>query len=211
MVRLTLAEKGVRYERHNIDIMVKAEQFEPWYTALNPKAVVPTLKIGDEIIIDTMEIVPRIDQQFDGPKLTPDDPAEREAMKAMMRDVMALHYGVLLYAPMLGPDGTSPTIVARGKFLREEREKHPERAAALDRRIAGNERLEKLLANSAEVVRHIGEAKALVGRIDRALAGRLFVAAAHYTLADAYVTAALARFRLHGFEDWWMGSGHQRR
>jgi glutathione S-transferase len=69
-----------------------------------------------------------------------------------------------------------------------------------------NERLEKLLANSAEVARHIGEAKALGGRIDNAVAGRLFVAAAHYTLADAYVTAALARFRLHGFEGWWTDS-----
>ena len=47
MARLALLEKGVPFERRNIDIMKKAEQFEPWYTALNPKAVVPTLAIGD--------------------------------------------------------------------------------------------------------------------------------------------------------------------
>jgi glutathione S-transferase len=29
------------------------------------------------------------------------------------------------------------------------------------------------------------------------------VSASHYTLADAFATAALARFRLHGFEIWW--------
>ena len=54
MARLALLEKGVPFERRNIDIMKKAEQFEPWYTALNPKAVVPTLAIGDEIVTDTV-------------------------------------------------------------------------------------------------------------------------------------------------------------
>src|SRR5262245_38483826 len=98
MTRLTLSEKGVAYEKRNIDIMDKAEQFEPWYTALNPKAVVPTLAIGDEIVTDTMVIVPRIERDFEGPALTPSAPEERAAMEAMMRDVMALHYGVLLYA-----------------------------------------------------------------------------------------------------------------
>ncbi len=27
-----------------------------------------------------------------------------------------------------------------------------------------------------------------------------------YSLADAFATAALARFRIHGFEDWWRGT-----
>ena len=61
--RLALLEKGVPFERRNIDIMKKAEQFEPWYTALNPKSVVPTLAIGDEIVTDTVRIVYRIAPQ----------------------------------------------------------------------------------------------------------------------------------------------------
>jgi glutathione S-transferase len=71
MARLALLEKGVPFERRNIDIMKKAEQFEPWYTALNPKAVVPTLAVGAEIVTDTVRIVYRIDRDFDGPRLTP--------------------------------------------------------------------------------------------------------------------------------------------
>jgi len=203
MVRLTLAEKGVAYAKQTVDIMQKAEQFEPWYTALNPKAVVPTLKIGEEIVTDTMVIVPRIDAEFSGPPLTPEKPAERAAMQAMMRDVMALHYGVLLYARRLDSEGKSPTVIERGIFLRREREKHPERAEALDKRIAGNERLQKLLADPKEVERHIGEARSVVGKIDAALQGHEFVSSASWTLADAYAIAALARFRLHGFQHWW--------
>ena len=205
MTRLTLAEKRVPYARQTVDIMQKAEQFEPWYTALNPKAVVPTLRIGDEIVTDTMNIVRRIDDDFDGPALTPASSDARETMDAMMRDVMGLHYGVLLYSRRLDADGTSPTVIERGKFLRAEREKHPERADALDRRIAGNERLQRILVDPTEVERYVGEAKALVDRIDDALAERPFVGGGGYTLADAFATAALARFRLHGFEVWWSG------
>jgi glutathione S-transferase len=202
MVRLTLAEKGVAYEKHNVDIMDKAEQFEPWYTALNPKAVVPTLAIGDEIVTDTMVIVPRIERQFDGPTLTPSAPEERAAMEAMMRDVMSLHYGVLLYAKRPARGERSP-VVERGIFLRREREMHPDRSEALDRRIAGNDRLQRILADPTEVERRVGEARALVDRIDAALASREFVSGARWTLADAFATASLARFRLHGFDEWW--------
>ena len=203
MARLVLAEKGVAYGKQPVDIMEKAEQFAPWYTALNPKAVVPTLKLGDEIITDTIVIVARIDQELDGPSLSPAAPEERDAMNALMRDVMALHYGVLLYSRRLDAERSSPTLIERGLFLRREREKHPESAEVLDRRIAGNDRMQAILADPAAIERHVGEARALVGRLEAALAGRDFVCAAHWTLADAFATAALARFRLHGFEAWW--------
>jgi len=202
MTRLTLAEKGVAYAKHHIDIMDKAEQFEPWYTALNPRAVVPTLAIGDEIVTDTMTIVPRIDRELDGPALTPSAPEERASMEAIMHDVMALHYGVLLYAKRPAEGGRSP-VVERGIFLRREREAHPERAEALDRRIAGNDRLKEILADASEVERQVAAARALVDRIDAALVGRDFVSAARWTLADAFTTAAIARFRLHGYGGWW--------
>ena len=141
MARLALAEKGASYDRQIVDIMDKAEQFEPWYTALNPRAVVPTLKIGEEIVTDTINIVKRVDSDCDGPSLTPADDAGAEAMDAMMRDIMGLHYGVLLYSRRLEPDGTAPLVATRGRFLRAMLDMHPERAELLERRIAGNERL----------------------------------------------------------------------
>ena len=203
MARLALEEKGLGYERRTVDIMDRAEQFEPWYTALNPKAVVPTLAIGDEIVTDTIRIVYRIDQEFDGPSLTPASADGAAAMDDMMRGIMGLHYGVLLYAKRLDEDGTSSIVIERGRFLRDQRERYPERAEILDRRIAGNERLQAILADPDEVDRHIGAAREVVGRIDRALGETAFVSADRYTLADTFATAALARFRLHGFDTWW--------
>ena len=208
MARLALLEKGVPFERRNIDIMKKAKQFEPWYTALNPKAVVPTLAIGDEIVTDTVRIVYRIDRDFDGPRLAPVEPECAEAMGRMMRDIMGLHYGVLMYSRLLDEDGKSPVVVARGSFLREQRGKYPDRASVLDARIAGNERLQAALADPAEIARHVDEARLLVGRIDDALSQARFVSDDSYTLADTFATAALARFRLQGFEDWWSGGAN---
>jgi glutathione S-transferase len=203
MTRLVLAEKGRPFERRHVDIMGAAEQFEAWYTALNAKAVVPTLLIGDEVVTDTIRIVNRIDREFEGPRLTPDDKDQAKATQRMMRDIMALHYGVLLYSRRLDADRRSPIIVKRGDFLRARLRKHPEQAAILDARIAGNERLQRILENPAEVARCIDEAKDVVARINDALSLRRFVCADRYTLADAFATAALARFRLHGFGDWW--------
>jgi len=203
MARLTLLEKGVPFTRRNIDIMKKAEQFEAWYTALNPKAVVPTLAIDDEIVTDTVRIVYRIDRDFDGPSLMPVEPDGAEAMGRMMRDIMGLHYGVLMYSRLLDANGKSPTVGARGNFLREQRAKYPDRALALDARIAGNERLQTVLTNPAEISRHVDQARLLVSRIDAALSRSRFVSGDTYTLADTFATPALARFRLHGFEKWW--------
>jgi len=203
MARLALVEKGVSFERRSVDIMVTAEQLEPWYTALNPKAVVPTLAIGEEIVTDTLRIVARVDLEFPGPKLTPTDHDGAEAMNRMMAEIMGLHYGVLLYSRRLDQDGGSPTVIARGAFLREHRAKFPQRAEILDRRIAGNEKLQAILANPAEIENHIGQARSLVRLINERLADAPFVCGDRYTLADAFATPALTRFRLHGFEGWW--------
>ena len=104
------------FERRNIDIMKKAEQFEVWYTALNPKAVVPTLAIDDQIVTDTIRIVYRVERDFDGPSLTPVEPEGAEAMGRMMRDIMRLHYGVLMYSRLLDTSGKSPVVVAPAIF-----------------------------------------------------------------------------------------------
>ncbi len=200
MARLALAEKGVRYTRQNVDIMETHAQFEPWYVALNPKAVVPTLRIDDQIVTDTKDIVARVDSDFDGPPLTPQAPG---LMRQMMNDIMGLHYGVLLYSGGLGPDRTSDTIIARGEMLARLLHENPAMATLLQGRIDGNRRFQAILADADAVEGHIEAARALVGTLNQALCRHQFVADAAYSLADTFATAALARFRLHGFSHWW--------
>ncbi len=200
MARLALVEKAVPFRRRPVDIMDENEQFEPWYVALNPKAVVPTLVIGDEVVTDTIRIVNRV-QAMDGPDLSGDRTAQ-----GWLRDIMAPHYGVLLYRNRLDPDGTAPQIVARGRLLRRLLGEHPEMAELLEGRIAGNRRFQKLLRHPEEIEDHLASTRALVQRMASAVERQPFIAGSAYSLADAFATAALARFRIHGFEDWWRGT-----
>lgn len=202
MARLALEEKGVTYARQTIDIIKTHEQFEPWYIALNPKSVVPTLRIDDMIITDTINIVKRVESDFDGPSLISENSS---FMEQLMTDIMGLHYGVLLYSGSLTAARTSPTIMAREKLLEQMLIERPEHAGLLQKRIDGNRRMQLILGDENEVQKHITAARSIVSNLDAALAETKFVADDHYTLADTFATAAIARFRLHGFEDWWNG------
>lgn len=200
MARLALVEKGVAYRRHSIDIMQTNEQFEPWYVALNPRAVVPTLKVGDEVTTDTIRIVGKV-QQMPGPDLSGDD-----SMADWLRKIMALHYGVLLYRNRLESDGTARQIVARGKFLEQLRIARPDLEKLVATRLEGNIRFQKLLQDSAGIQTHIDAARSLVSNMADALSDNTYLAGPSYSLADCFATAALARFTIHGFSPWWLGT-----
>ena len=199
MARLALVEKGVEFRRRQIDIMETNEQFEPWYIELNPKAVVPTLQIGDEVVIDTINIVNRV-QIFDGPDLSGDSTTQ-----TWLKDIMSLHYGVLMYRKRLDADGTAPQIVARGKFLANLAKTRPDLNATSRARLEGNERFQALLRNPDAVESHLAATRSLVERMSAALEGHSYLAGATYSLADCFATAALARFTIHGFKNWWVG------
>ena len=200
MARLALVEKGVAFRRRPVDIMETNEQFEPWYVALNPKAVVPTLVLGDEVVTDTIRIVNRV-QMLEGPDLSGD-----ATTQDWLADIMAPHYGVLLYRSRLDPDGTAPQIIARGRLLGELLAKRPEMAGLLDARIAGNRRFQALLRDPGAIEEHISSTKGLVQRMAAAVEDQPFIAGRAYSLADCFATAALARFVIHDLAHWWRGT-----
>lgn len=197
MARLALVEKGLSFQRRQIDIMDTNEQFEAWYVAINPRAVVPTLQIDEEIVTDTIRIVNRV-QEFPGPDLSGDD-----TMQQWLRDIMAPHYGVLMYRKRLDPNGTAPQIVARGKFLKKLRDDRPDLEDLMDARLAGNRRLQAVLKDPAGMERHLADTRTLIGRMAAAVENQPFLAGSSYSLADCFATAALARFTIHGLADLW--------
>ena len=197
MARLALVEKELNFARRQIDIMDTNEQFEDWYIALNPRAVVPTLKIGDEVVTDTIRIVNRV-QSMAGPDLAGD-----ATTQAWLTDIMALHYGVLMYRNRIDETGTAPQIVARGRLLNDMLEQRPDLSDLIAKRLEGNRRFQALLKSPSEIETHLETSRALVGRLNDALQESDFIAGPAYSLADCFATAALARFTIHGFDDWW--------
>jgi len=63
MVRVALAEKGISYESKLIklcDQYPEAENLSPEYLAINPKGIVPSLDLNGEIILESTNIIKRI-------------------------------------------------------------------------------------------------------------------------------------------------------
>lgn len=74
-VRIYLAEKGLDWSGHYIDIL-KGDQFDPAYIKLNPKAVVPTLLHDGDVICDSTVICEYIENTFVERPLRPEDPLQ---------------------------------------------------------------------------------------------------------------------------------------
>ena len=74
-VRLALTEKELAWDGIYIDIL-KGDQFTPEYMKLNPKAVVPTLVDGDNVINESTLIIEYLDLQHPQTSLHPSDPKE---------------------------------------------------------------------------------------------------------------------------------------
>jgi len=75
-VRLVLAEKGVEFASHEVNLMA-GEQHDPKYVKLNPKHVVPTLVHDGRVFIESSLIVKYLDDAFPEPPMRPADAAGR--------------------------------------------------------------------------------------------------------------------------------------
>ncbi len=197
MARLVLVEKGLDFRRRQIDIMDTNEQFEPWYIAMNPRAVVPTLQIDEEVVTDTINIVNRA-QTMAGPDLSGDG-----SVQNWLKDIMSLHYGVLLYRNRLDADGTVPQIIVRGLFLEQLAKDRADLAETTKARLEGNRRFQTLLRNPHQIEKHLDATRGLVDRMILAVSDQPYLAGKQYSLADGFATAALARLTIHNLGEWW--------
>lgn len=76
---IVLAEKGVPFQRIDIDLANKPD----WFLALSPTGRVPLLKVGDEVLFESAAIVEYLDETH-VPRLHPQDPILRARHRAWM-------------------------------------------------------------------------------------------------------------------------------
>lgn len=77
-VRLVLAEKGLEFESHAVDL-ISGEQHAPDYVKLNPNHVVPTLVDDGRVLIESTLINEYLDDAFPEVPLRSSDPVRRHA------------------------------------------------------------------------------------------------------------------------------------
>jgi glutathione S-transferase len=119
IVRLTLAEKGVTYDR--VEVNPFAADVPHSYLALHPFGRVPTLVHDGFTLYETGAITRYVDRIFPGPALQPEDPQAQARMDQIIGIVDAYAYWPLVrqvfshrvFRPRVGQPGDEAEI-ARG-------------------------------------------------------------------------------------------------
>ena len=107
-VRIVLAEKGLAYEKVNIDI-TKGEQKTPDYLAINPYGKVPALQDNGTTVYESTIIMEYLNDTYPDPPLLPSAPGQRARARVLMHyadnpyeGAIARLAGELIFKPMQG-------------------------------------------------------------------------------------------------------------
>ena len=86
-VRIALGLKGVAMEKITLDLL-KGDQFDPSYRALNPESVVPTLVDGEgPPLVQSLAILEFLDERYPQPALLPSNMRDRAHVRALAQMV----------------------------------------------------------------------------------------------------------------------------
>jgi glutathione S-transferase len=199
-VRLALAEKGLQWKSHYVDIL-KGEQFDPAYVKLNPKAVVPTLVHDGHPILESTVICEYVDEVFAEPSLKPAGPRDRAEMRLWTKAVDELLHpmcGEITFASChrhivarLGPDGVA-------KFLAS--------TPAVSVTAAWHER-KKVIVTQGFKAPGIGKSFLLydsfLQKMEERLGSSPWLAGSTYSLADIALTPYVTRLDMMGMSQMW--------
>ena len=183
---------GVPFENRWMDIGPSAENYEPWYVALNPKCVVPTLVNGDEVVTDSLVIMRYVAAHFDGPVLIPEDQASRELMERWYALADSLDFRLFSFStvnPRLAAFGVKTKL----KKLRVYARRYPELRAEYEAKIEDISRLGEQSRDPSVVEEQRAEIERQLDALDAVLAEHPFIAGETYSLADVIWTVSLTR------------------
>ena len=85
-VRILLAEKGLDWQAHHIDLTQK-ENLKPEYLKLNPLGVVPTLVDDGKVVIESSIICEYLDEAYPQKTFRPKDAYEVSKMRFWMKHI----------------------------------------------------------------------------------------------------------------------------
>ena len=102
-VRLVLAEKGLDFSSHEVDLMAGG-QHDPDYVKLNPRHVVPTLVHDRRVLVESSLIIKYLDDAYPQPPLRPADAFGRYEVDHWIKRVdESLHPAAPIVTFALGP------------------------------------------------------------------------------------------------------------
>lgn len=195
-VRLVLAEKGIEWTGHYIDI-IAGDQFTPEFARLNPKCEVPVLVADGRPIRESTLINEYLEDAYPATPLRPDDAYERAGMRLWCKvPDDGLHFACadLTFAAHHRHRILTMSAEERDVFLantKDPRLRERKRAAVLDGFA------------SPFVEAAVGLYEKALADMDDRLARTPWLAGEDYTLADVALTPYVNRVHMLGFGDDW--------
>ncbi len=185
-VRLCLAEKGLEWESKHLDLRAGEHQ-QPWYVKLNPRAVVPTLIDGDNVVPESNVINEYLDERFPDPPLKPPSAFGRARMRLWTKQLdEGVHdAGIAVISFALA---FRQQYIARGEAGKDMLENIPDPIKRERRRDVIEKGLDSVHFRTA-----LARMLALYDDMEDALAEHRFLVSDDYTIADAAFTPYVLR------------------
>jgi len=136
-VRVVLLEKGLEFDRVNIDL-TKREQKSPEYLKIHPFGTVPALDDEGFVVYDSTIINEYLEDEYPYPPLMPKD-SEGRARARMMEDLRDSHFNPA--AGQLNRELRKPEGERDSKVLEQARAKITECFDRLEKELEGREYL----------------------------------------------------------------------
>lgn len=115
---IVLAEKGVPFERIDIDLDNKPD----WFLAISPRGKVPLLQVGDDVLFESAAIVEYLEES-QAPRLHPENPVTRARHRAWMEFGSAILSDIWTIETTADRGSFEATLAAlAGRFARVETE-----------------------------------------------------------------------------------------
>ena len=186
-VRLALAEKGLEYDSHPMDL-AKFEHHQDWYKALNPSGIVPALLVDGRPLVESNFINEWLDETFPDPPLMPSDPWARHDLRLWAKYIddhclpaVQKHNWMVLFHP----------------FAREWSDAElEERLSAIptEERRATWRRMAREPYSDAELEAALDVLRDMLDRIERRLTDRDWLVGPAFGLADIAAAPYVVRF-----------------
>jgi glutathione S-transferase len=193
-VRLALAEKGLPFESHLLDLR-RGDQKNAAYLALNPAGVVPTLVHDHSIIHESSVILEYIEESWAISALMPAQPAERANVRLWLRRVDALHEACSILSSCVKLAALRETPTAAALVL--ARTPDPDKRAR-------QQRLIDLGFDAPDLARAIASYRVFCREADEALGHKPFLSGTDMGLADCAALPYLHRVATLGMAALWV-------
>jgi glutathione S-transferase len=196
-VRLVLAEKGLEWKGHHVDLRA-GEQSRAEFLKINPKALVPALIHDGAVIVESTVICEYLDDAFPNPPLRPRNPVDRARMRTWARvpdDGIHIHCASVSFASAFARQ-IKAGFDAKG--LEERFKSMPDQARAARQRLIMEQGFGVPFVRDA--VRAFDK---MLADMDRTFADRPWLAGDSYTLAEACITPYVERLHRLGLAPMW--------